>query len=255
MLSGCATYKSDLELGKPATARLVNLQRGITLQQLEAEVGAKATHQFTIRTNEQTLRCVSYRFSKPNLTLRYDFLFRDDALEKVLESPPLARRQVPGYDFLVTNEPEKRVATVVDTPDLQGEALAESLARTGGRKSGQSLDILPAFIVLLPLAPILIADGQAQNRHRREAAKHFDPFRITLGMTAEEVEVHFGKSVFSDPMEATREVHFHGNPKIGWYSPPWLAVVYDRQKVTKVFSGYFFDSERVRDYLRATQVK
>ena len=52
---------------KLAPGKLVELPRGITLAQLETHFGAKAAHQFTISTNGQTLRCVSYGFKKPDV--------------------------------------------------------------------------------------------------------------------------------------------------------------------------------------------
>jgi hypothetical protein len=231
---------------KVAVDSLLHLERGQSQKKIEEVFGTPARHEFTARIDDRLLRCASFAFDS---TGRYYFVFTNDALAKICEVTPFEFRRVPykdtWWEIPVRADPEKRLKKVLDSPDLVGAALSESLKRRGPPPKSGSMNVLPAFIVAAPFwaaaAPL-----RAERRAEVEAlAKKFDPYKVKLGMSVEHVEEMFGKPHVTDSVREKRETRYYGSARLGESPLLWISVVFEDGRTVRVFSGDFFDMDKI----------
>jgi hypothetical protein len=225
---------------------LLHLGRGLSQQSIEEVFGSKARHEFTARIEDRLYRCVSFSFDSKG---RYYFVFTNDALAKICELPKREFRRVPYRDkwleYPDRSDPEKRMRETLDSPDLTPAALAESLQRRVAARQGDSLNVLPAFVIGAPFwaatAPL-----RAKERVEIEAlAKKYDPQRVVPEMSIEQVDAMFGDPAFKESMDTRREIRYYGSHKLGADPLLWISVVFDEGRAVRVFSDDFFDLEKI----------
>lgn len=231
---------------KVAVDSLLHLERGQSQEKLEKLFGTPARHEFTARIDDCLLRGTSFSFDSKG---RYYFVFTNDSLAKICEVTPFEFRRVPYKDtwreIPVRTDPERRLEKVLDSPDLVGPALSESLRRRGTPPKSGSMNVLPAFIIAAPFwaaaAPL-----RAEQREEVEAlAKKFDPQKVKVGMSAERVEEMFGKPHVTDLTGEQRESRYYGSARLGENPLLWISVVFENGRVVRVFSGDFFDMDKI----------
>ena len=261
--AGCVSKKPENQGWTVNSQAFVKLKRGISLAELESAFQIKPTHEFTVRRNAATIRCVRYDLIAPHTYQTYYFVFTNDALASICLPPPLEYGERMENDMrigFVIVQPEKIVETVIHSEDLNGEALAKSVSEVMSLKRSKNSgnepwNILPAFIILSPLivatAPVnVVRDIQWRHEFETQRAQH-DPFRIGLGMTVGEIEAVLGNPFTIGATADGLEIRYYGSPKfIGYSGELWVSIVFDQGKVMRVFSDHFFEAEKIRSILR-----
>lgn len=225
---------------------LLQLERGQSQQKIEEVFGAPARHEFSARIDDRLLRCVSFSFDSKG---RYYFVLTNDALAKICEVAAFEFRRVPykgtWREIPVRTEPEKRLKKVLDSSDLAGAALSESLRRRGPSPKSSSMNVLPAFIRAAPLW-VIAAPLRAEQRAEIETlAKKFNPQKVKLGMSVEQVEEMFGKPHIKESGGERREICYYGSARLGENPLLWISVIFEEGQAVLVFSGDFFEVEKV----------
>ena len=268
MVTGCASKKSIAQGRTVDSHAFIELKRGISLAELELVFQIKPTHEFTVRRNGETIRCVRCDLIAPAAGQTYYFVFTNDALALICLPPPFeyGERMEDGnrVGFVIV-QPEKAVETVIHSIDLNSEALAKSVSEVMSLKpsknsGGEPWNILPAFIILSPLfvalSPYAVVEHHQWWREFEAQRAQHDPFKVGLGMTVGEVEAMFGAPFTIGTTADHLEIRYYGSPKFAAYSGKlWVSVVFDQGKVVRVFSDRFFDAEIIRGVLRQKSVK
>ncbi len=231
---------------------LQTVERGISQKRLEALFGVPARHQFEASRDETTTRCVSYSFS--SFHLKYYFVFTNDALNKIILPPrfehelsPAERGERAVWKSYV---PEERMNVVLQAPDLNQQGILASIER---RHRPEKFDnALPALIIVgVIAAPVALVRGTVENRKIKTLAEKFNPYRLTLGMTVEEVEQLFGAPVLSEKPDDVSETRYYGSPKLGTHnSLLWVCVVFKNEKAVRVLSDDFFNYRKVEQVVK-----
>lgn len=253
-LTSCVSPKGgclESQTGQLPISVLTNLPRRISLDQLKNRTGIKPQHQFTARLETNDVLCVSLSFEHPRGYLH--FLFRNGGLASI--------QSVPTVEFVLkTNHgirvrvplpvhPEAHMTKVIHGNDLSPDEIAKKIEQWSRgeaqrAKGSEPMNILPAVILS---APVSLAQWPARARARREAEKlagKFDPFKIALGMTADEAKARFGDPDHRHVVSSDCEWRCYGSDLSGLLpvhvSPVWVSVVFCDGKVTRVFSHDFF---------------
>jgi hypothetical protein len=178
----------------------------------------------------------------------------------VLASPPAEFEYKPGgYEGRPVQVPksfeaEEKLGKVLKLPDLSREEIAQRLKQAAALESEAakekwSANVLPAFIIT---APVWIAISPAIARDHSKAAKlveKFDPLKINLGMNVREVNSMYGEPV-RQYEKGNGILHVYGVElpvyATSQFDPVWLAVQFEGDKVTRVFSHRFFDKRLLK---------
>ena len=169
-------------------------------------------------------------------------------MTKICEPPPFDYTTVPYRDarreVRKPWKPEGRVEQVMQSSDLSGSALAESIGRRRRPSRTGPGQFPPGFVSA-------ITPGLERARKSVEqVAQKFDPFRMTLGDSLEIVEAHFGSSHHTETLPNGNERRCYGSPKHGVNIDVWLMVGFSKGKAMEVFSDDFFDTEKILNSLR-----
>jgi hypothetical protein len=249
--TGCATSGSQPRTVSVSSEIVINLQRGISENDLQATLDIPPTHEFTAWTPTNAIRCVSYCFRKPQL--KYYFMFFDGTLVKVCEPPPFEYGFVPykGAKLSVRKPwtPEDRMLAVLKSPDLTREAFELSLTQRDVATVSSAKNVLPAFVIV---APAWVATAPIRVLGRLEVkslANTFAPDKLRLGMQASEVEKRFGQPKARDKLDDGREIRYYGSPKLGVNPLLWVSVVFEDARVIRIFSDDFFDTDKIANRL------
>lgn len=267
MTTGCVS-RQPARQGQTVDSRaFVEFKRGIPLAELESIFQIKPAHEFTVRRNGETIRCVQYVLVRPAIQQSYYFVFVNDGLNLVCLLPPFKyETHIENGSRLscqITGRPEERIEAVLQSKDLSDEALAESVFRAISykrpKKTSDDWNVVPAFIIVAPFiiacAPVTVVQN-LQWRHKVEAQRtKLNPFKIELGMTVGEVEAMFGTPFTVGTTTDNLEVRYYGLPEFWAHSQAWVSVVFDQGKAVRVLSDDFFDSETIRNMVRQKSAK
>jgi hypothetical protein len=239
---------------------LDRLERGASLPHCEAVVGVPARHEFTARHGGATVRCVSYLFASYHL--KYYCVFTNGALWKIIQ-PPRFAHELSAWErgtraVWTSYDSEERLEVVLHAPDLDRRSLRTSIER---RYKPKAFDhTLPgALMVGVVFAPVALArwaGGGAEREELRELARRFDPYRVRLGMTVDEVGALLGTSGVKEALGGGLETRYYGSTKLGTRNPRlWVSVVFQEGRTVRVFSGDFFDYQRLEGRLKESEAK
>ena len=221
-------------------ARVSEIKRGISSAELELACGRFAL-QFQAERMGVEYSCVSYAVTRRYLTLY--FLFADDRLVAISEPPPFEYETVPWrngsrYGYRKPGYADTRIATVLAAEDLSNAAIEASVRRRSPRTKSASLNALPAFLLLVLPFQIVMSPITAIRCHQHRAlVEHYDPLRISIGMTKDEVDAIFGEPTRtrSSDSGALRVYGKSGYPRT------WTAVRFRNGRASEIYSGDFFD--------------
>jgi hypothetical protein len=111
-------------------------------------------------------------------------------------------------------------------------------------------------VVFAPIALARWAGGGAEREELRELARRFDPYRVRLGMTVDEVGALLGTSGVKEALGGGLETRYYGSTKLGTRNPRlWVSVVFQEGRTVRVFSGDFFDYQRLEGRLKESEAK
>jgi len=235
-----------------STVKLASLSRGMTEKEVEGSVGYRGIHEFTAALSKEKVRCVAYY--RNDTYGKYYLVFINDRLSMICKPPPFEMRRV-KYKNSWLNEgvlthPESRLARVLKSQDMIGSRLKEELTTKSHAKAKQSVDV--GLTVAYLLTRGLLCDPiqeSIREKTYRTLLKRFDPFKICLGKTKEDAEARLGKAKIVDPLRGDREIRYYGSVKYGQSGCRelmWLALVYENNRVVRVFSDDFVDYSRIR---------
>lgn len=220
-------------------ARVSEIKRGISSAELELACGRFAL-QFQAERMGVEYSCVSYAVTRRYLTLY--FLFADDRLVAITEPPAFEYETVPWrngsrYGYRKPGYTETRIATVLAAEDLSNAAIEASVRRRSRRRKSEPLNVLPAFLLTLPLQ-IVMSPITAIRRHQHRAlVEHYDPLRISIGMTKDEVDAIFGEPTRISSSDVA-VLRVYGRVR---YPRTWTAVRFSNGRATEIYSDDFFD--------------
>jgi hypothetical protein len=231
---------------------LLTVERGVSQKQIETLLSVPARHEFTASREQKTLRCVSYYFA--SFHLEYYLVFTNDALEKIIQPPRFEHELSPAERgqraVWKSYAPEERMEVVLQVPDLDQHGILASIERRYRPKAFDNA--LPGAIIAGVIgAPVALARGVVENREIRALAEKFDPHRVKLGMSVTEVDGMFGPPILSEKSEDGSETRYYGSTKLGVQNPMlWVSVMFNGEKVIRVFSDDFFNYRKVQAVVR-----
>jgi outer membrane protein assembly factor BamE (lipoprotein component of BamABCDE complex) len=253
LLSG---YQSFSDTKKVPAHAFSQIQQGISKDRLIEILGSDGKPQFTVKTNSHIYFCVSYSFEKP--FIRYYFLFEDETLRSILEPPAFEVETVPykGAKLEIRKpvNPEERMNSVLNASSLTVEEFKKSLTQKLSVKSENS-NVLPAFIITAPLlgARRIIDSPELNKDYEKndELTKRFDSRKIGLGSSKEQVQSAFGKPQKTVSYFGKEAEVFNAKPpakvlREDRFSP--VLVVFEKDKVIRIFSNDFFPQNNSGDY-------
>lgn len=242
----CATASAQVDGKKVPVDSLLHLERGLSQQKVEEIFGTPAHHQFSVRVDGQLIRCVRVAFESRG---SYYFVFTNNTLAKICEPPRVEYKRLPykntWREIPVYDDPERRMKTVLEAADLTEPALAESLKKRIPPPKSGSMNVLPAFIIAAPFWAATASSRAAQRAETEELAKKYDPLKVKLGMSIEQVETMFGEPHVKETLEAQRETRYYGSAKLGADHLLWISVVFESGQAVRVFTGSFFDMNKI----------
>lgn len=219
----------------------VELKRGISFAQFTNGLGAPPTHEFTLRRGSNIVRCVSQCIDKP--FQKYYFVFVDGRLTTVCEPPPFDYTTVPyrGARLEVRKpwKPEERVEQVMQSNDLTGTALLQSIDRRKRPSRTGPAQFPPG------IASRFSSEAERANKALKVVAQRFDPIKVALGDGLEAVEAQFGSSHHAETLLNRHERRCYGSPRHGVNIEVWVMVGFNDGKVVEIFSDDFFDTEKI----------
>jgi hypothetical protein len=228
---------------------LLKASCGMSQAKLESLLEVPARHQFTVLRSNCTVRCISYQFN--SYATSFFFVFTNDALEKIAlrpdyESAPRGWRRAKRARWR-TNEPDERLDVVLKAPALTSNEIV--LAASEKQEPGVD-NALSAFIIAgIIAAPVIVArtpERIAKEREVESLAKRYDPYRMRLGMSVEEVEKMLEKPHFTETLEDGSELRYYGSNKLGYYfNFHWLCTAFRNGRVTAVFSDDFCNQRKL----------
>lgn len=243
---------------------------------LEEFFGYQGRFQFLAEVDGHTYECVSFPFVEEYNY--YHFVFRDDALNGIhnayefreYETEPFrgARREVEK-----TWEDEERLNKIIRADDIGIDGLATRLEtfrkENEGAKGRGSLNLWPIAIASVAFLPAAAVGNVKRNNKEQSWLSDFDPRKIALGMSEEQVQRLMGNPTFRievfdqltlafGPDEtlliraAQEEIRLEEAARF-WSRPKdrilldhdkvhlWVAVVIEDGKVTRIFSDELFN--------------
>lgn len=244
MLAVAASPASPASAAEKAfsTNYLVELKRGISFGQFTNGHGVPPIHEFTVRRGSNIVRCVSQYLDKP--FQQYYFVFVDNRLTTVCEPPLFDRYMIVPYqggqrEVRKPWKPEEGVEQVMQSKDLAGTALAESIVRRRRLPDKGSGQFPPSFVSLV--TPGL----ERANKAVEAVAQVFDPFKVALGDGLEMVDSKYGNSQHTETLANRNERRCYGSPRHGVNIKVWLMVGFREGKVVEIFSDDFFDTTKI----------
>ena len=235
---------------------LTNLNRGISLEELEARTGCKAQPQFTARLETNEVSCVRLSFVDWSRPFYFYFTNRILAAIKDLPETEYETTRYFGGTPCVSPKPvdsETKLAKVVNAPDLTTPDLINRIEQWQQARSmprGESLNLLPVYLISLPFEPWRLAKMRRAEKEAASLAERFDPGKISLGMTTNDTQAIFGEPELCIKGLSNRVEHVYGS-KLSAFAPAttpsvWLSVVFQDGQATRIFSHDFFDKRLVQ---------
>jgi hypothetical protein len=200
--------------------------------------------------------------------IRYFFLFENERLISILdpslfytnafEEKPNPNPKYPGTKLEVRKpwKDEEFMTGIIKAKTMSPEDLSAQIKTRLEKKKNRknSYNVLPAFVLL---APLIVPDLIAQNKKHETWLNKYDPFKINIGKTRNDVEATYGKPHFVVHHDAAnRETHAYGPPEILWRDTTrvhlgplnkrfWTAVVYENDVAVRVFNNDLFNDDNI----------
>ncbi len=248
--SGCATKHAGDQPKQIATHKLLETKLGTSRAEVEALLELKGEHEFSTDMGTNAYVCVSLLFQEPPAS--FYFLFNHDKLQAIVRPPPFEREKIPWERTKAVN-PEERLAAVLGQPHLSREDISAILLERSKLQSGKkaSLGMLPALLIVSPILAANAGNYIADRSEHRKLREKYDPFKINPGMERTEVIKLWGNPARNLPFGTNQQVHIFGAPKPpnvpARSFPAFVGVVFENEKVSRVFSHHFFREDWKRD--------
>ena len=230
---------------------LRNLTAGMRESDVETELGKRGNHQFSAQWSNSVIRCVAYH--QCNVYGKYYLVFTNRCLSAICDPPRKEMVRVPyrgsWLNKSILGDPEVRISRVLESTNLLGTAFGVASKRDG--KANRSID--PGLTAAYALTKSLCA-GNAREKERAKTyatlLDKYDPYKIELGTDILAVEQRLGTPQITLSLGMETEMRYYGSIEYGLRACRelmWLAVVYDKGKVIRVFSEDFLDYDKIRD--------
>jgi len=245
LILGCSGEKAPAgNVTQAHKADILSLRKGISPNEVEMTFGGPGQHQFSARLATGDYFCVSYSFDRPYVY--YYFLFRGDALEKILAPPSFDVDLVPYKDrYREIQKPfnaEKRIETVLQSGELSPAELIVALSTALSQKK-ETFNVLPALIAA---SPALAKNAEARRlAYEKNAvlAKQFDPGQVKLGDTEDSLVPKYGPPLTLATNGATHMYQFGSDVPLNInsaYRFSGVSVMTENGLVTRIFCHDFF---------------
>lgn len=242
---GCSTTSAK-HGEKQSPAVLMTIERGATRQAVDALLTVPSRHQFTVRRDDSVIQCLKYHF--PKYHNAYLLVFTNSALHKIALTPQ--------YEYVATKEDLARgvqavwesedpicmVSTTVDAPVI---SMAEISYRIENRYRPNRLENFMWGIVLPSGAEahrewLKSPDGKRHTATVERLRSKFDPERITLGASIQEVENLLGPDLGAHDRTDDADFRYYGSFYQGRNDPElWISIHYEEGKVAGIYTDRY----------------
>lgn len=249
LLCGCRDDFENRSISGPfnevRSSEILNLHRGISIDEVEEGFHSKGRHQFSAILPEGIYHCISYSFEKPYIY--YYFLYKETNLEKIVTPPSPEVELIPyknvSREVKKAIDPEKRIDKVLNSESLTAEDLLISLRKELSMRK-ESFNILPAFLLTSEYFEQAAEDIRSDYKRNEFLARKFDPGKINLGDGKQTVLSVYGSPLnISKTEQNSQEIYRFGSNEPLRINPAYrfsnIAVVFKDDHVTRIFSNDF----------------
>jgi hypothetical protein len=228
---------------------ILGLEPGLDRAEVERRLGQPSRHQVTAEVDGIEV-VVTTHAVEPWLPLC--FVYQNAALLKITGVPAMVDMDASkGKDisWLAPEEPETRLQHLLAMPalshhDIERRIAFERASNAYAEKYREPSALWAAVVIPAPLGVVALPRTMHENAHDNELARRFDPFKVRLGMTTDEVDAIYGmpRVVHSS---SEQEVRIYGGPVdrniVVYPASSYVTVHFDDGRVIRVFSHEFFD--------------
>lgn len=201
----------------------INKSSKSNMKQSEHVAASPLDHQFTVAKDHGLLMAVSAAFFVDSWNTRFYFVLDDGRVSRITRVPPLESDVANGLP-----DPKHRVRQVLEMPAVSPEDFRSTVIE-GLREYATSRrrynEPNPALGLALGVGRLLGPSGDDRERHVRK----YDPKRLAIGMSREEVLDRLGEPKGTTRLETDRLVVFFQS----------TGVVFEEGEATEVYSGDF----------------
>lgn len=230
---------------------LRSLTPGMRESDVENKLGKRGNHQFSAILSNGVIRCIAY--CRDAIYGEYYLVFTNGHLSAICVPPPHEMERIPyrgtWLNQSVLRDPEDRITSVREARNLIGTEFGASVKHRKEKARSYDLGLTAAYLLTRTLCA-----GKAQEEKRArvyaELLDKYDPFKVELGAAAEAVEERLGAPQITQALDREREMRYYGSIEYGFMGSRklmWLAIVYDKGKVIRVFSDDFVDYAKIRE--------
>ncbi len=223
-----------------------NMRRGISVNEVQQLLKSPGEHQFTALHENLEYLCRYFLFDEPRVS--FYLIFTNNHLKAVVDRPKTEFDRVPYKgSFREIPKPvdsENQMQSVLTANDLSKTEIEDRM-RNAIPKGKESLNILPAFIILAPLFALKAGEINQDYRRNKQFAEKFDPLKVKLGSSPKDLEAVFGTPFRTKEISPGEWVQIYGSDVPLRINPSarfsWVSAVFENGKVTRVFSHLLFD--------------
>ena len=271
VFNACSRQTTDLVTVDPSTLSteeegrdqlFSRITAGISPAELQSALKHDPTHEFTASAETETLLCLSYLIGSNEA--HYYFLFIDNQLDKIIESPPVEYEEYINYRGFKARrdkpvDPELRVEAVLEGDGLSDQAFIQSVkdhaeAYRRAIQHEEPMNVLPAFVIVSPLLAVQAPRIAADALKNAKLEKLYNPLKVSLGITTEQADALLGSPLYAEPIpdrdgQVRRVYGRNVDLAIGGRRFSWIEVRFLSDTAVAVYSHDFFD-ERLRQKAR-----
>ena len=244
--------------------KISTLKIGSSVQNTQKAFGSKGVHEFTIQKNSSKYVCLSFLVGKKYSWSGADYaeyhcIFEGGRLYAIVEPPAFeCEIKIDEKDCRISyRKPiisEKRVEAIFSAKNLIGMELTNSFQKNFPRRESCSNlgPIIPLMMVLGPMS--VVANSAGYLLHSIEINRlenKYNPQKISIGMSPDEVDSIFGKPIRSYHPTVDRIIRIYGLEdsidgynKYGWKS---FLIELKNSSVIGIYSNDFCNKKMMQE--------
>jgi len=250
LLSGCGSQDT---LRFTSLDSLTSLQRGLSLDQVQHRLHSHGYAEFLIESEAQAYRSVLFWYAKDQAGKEYRGIFRclfcNGRLARVVGEIPennwLPVAPAASDQNLVGPNAFARALKKLTVLDMSGSELKKCVVQWEAVPPARGCGDWGKLMFVL--WPVIIPEEIEDSLRRDSLLSRFDPLKIDIGMTPEQVGRLFGKSAQKTLYAGNQWAELYGegidrsNKTLRYDSESWVAVVFRNNRVIGVFKDPFLD--------------
>jgi hypothetical protein len=238
VLAGCSARRVPAEL-------VQGVEPGIERTDVERILQQPGIHHVTAAIDGNEVLITTFDVQP---WLRVYYVFRNDALEKIVSIPP-RRWQESSYKGVPAFrpepvDPEELLQSTLAAPAVDREWIASEIAHAQRSKEYAEQFLEPealwlAVAITAPLRLVLLPRDMIAGAQAREVAARFSPWKISTGLTSGEVHAIYGPPLAE--RQAGDSIACLFGKDLSRHRESVVEVHFLNDRVTRVFSHSFLD--------------